>query len=111
MKKYLLPQALDNLGIKPSDVTLTTEGALSILSKIDKTESEGIRTLGRIINKIVSRINFLHHVTLSDGSTGTLSPSFVIQCSFPLAISAHHVKKLWPPDRSTSFFSKSMMYM
>ena len=111
MKKYLLPQALDNLGMSPDDVSLTTEGAQSVLSKIDKTQSEGIRTLGRIINKIVSRINFLHHVTLPDGSTGALSPSFITKCPFPLAISSHHIEKLWPADYSSSFPSMSMMYM
>ena len=111
MKKYLLPQALDNLGMSPDDVSLTTEGAQSVLSKIDKTQSEGIRTLGRIINKIVSRINFLHHVTLPDGSTGALSPSFITKCSFPLAISPHHVEKLWPADYSSASISMSMMYM
>ena len=98
MKNHILPQALENLGMSLSDVRLTTEGALSILDKIDKTQSEGIRTLEQIVNKIVSRINFLHHVTLPDGSTGSLSPSFVTTCSFPLAISPHHIEKLRPPD-------------
>ena len=111
MKKHLLPQALDNLGMSHSDVTLTTEGALAILAKIDKTQSEGIRTLRQIINKIVSRINFLHHVTLPDGSTGALAPSFITRCSFPLAISGHHVDKLWPPDQFSSFPAMSMMYL
>jgi ATP-dependent Lon protease len=111
MKQYLIPQALNNLGMSSTDVSLTTEGARSILSKIDKTQSEGIRTLGRIINKIISRINFLHHVTLSDGSTGELSPSFITKCPFPFAILPHHIEKLWPADQSSSSLSTSMMYL
>ena len=106
LSEHLLPNALENLGLKRTDVVLTDAGARAVLAKAAGARVSGVRLLDQIITKIVSRLNFLHRVTLPDGSTGELNPSFMVPCQFPFSLNAAHVDKLWvnkafnqcPPD-------------
>ena len=95
LRLHLLPDALENIGLSRDSVTLTSDAARAILAKTTSTRNDGVRLLNQVVTKIVSRINFLRSVTLPDGSTGDLSPSFKIPCQLPLTLTAAQVDQLW----------------
>ena len=84
--KYLIPNALDNIGI--SGITFSDESLKYIIKKTnemytaetkDKQGNSGVRKLKDCIRDIISKLNFLKNIVQTDGTYGKLNPSFAIK--------------------------------
>ncbi len=81
LKGYVWPQILDRLRFNPKDVTITDAGMTFLINEFSK-EEKGVRTLIRIVETMMTRLNMLRVA-----SQETMSEySFYIDIQFPLVI-------------------------
>ena len=71
--EYLLPRALVNYGMPKEMYTLTRDGCTAV---IDAAGDKSVRQIDASLREILSRINTLRGVTLSDGTLGKLKLSY-----------------------------------
>jgi ATP-dependent Lon protease len=86
---YVWPEILGNAGIRKEDLSATEEAADYIISEYSKNE-QGMRSLIRIVETIVARVNLLR---ISDPDTAS-KYKFSIPVNFPLKLDVASVKKL-----------------
>jgi ATP-dependent Lon protease len=92
--KYLIPNALKNIGLDKAMTTVTncisfSDDALNLIIKKtnelydtdtkDKSGNSGVRKLKDCIADTISKINYLNNLIQDDGSYGELIPSFAIK--------------------------------
>jgi len=100
-QKYVLPETLKNSSLTSEQVQLSKDGAIRLLTLLQRQiEKMGIRPIEREMQSIVSRINFLRRVTLTDGTTGSLKldykiPNFDVTFEKPLILTASIIDLLW----------------
>jgi len=83
---YLLVKHLKNLGLQPTDVTISDEVARALIQRVCPHE-KGIRTMEKHLKDLLSKISFL------------VSNQDAIQCSFSLP--AKYMPLAWPISLST----------
>jgi ATP-dependent Lon protease len=81
IKNYIWPQLLDRLRFDPKDVCITDSGMSFLISEYSK-EEKGMRSLIRIVETMMTRLNMLR---VADVET-MKEYSFFMELSFPLAI-------------------------
>ena len=86
---YVWPEILGNAGIRREDLSATEEAADYIISEYSKNE-QGMRSLIRIVETIVARVNLLR---ISDPDTAS-KYKFSIPTNFPLKLDVPSIKKL-----------------
>jgi ATP-dependent Lon protease len=86
---YVWPEVLGRIGIKREELSATEEAAEYIIKEYSKGE-EGMRSLIRVVESIVSRINLLR---ISDEETKA-KYKFAIPVTFPMKLDVNMVKKL-----------------
>jgi ATP-dependent Lon protease len=59
MCKYILPEAIKNIGMKQEDVVLNAETARYIIKKLGTENEKGVRTVQKILCDIVNKIHFI----------------------------------------------------
>lgn len=92
IRRYLLPKALKNVGLKDSDVVISDEGMKTFLSLLKElTQISGIRPIEKEIGNLVSKINFLR----INSSSLELAVSFALpHFRLPLTLGPKEMKKL-----------------
>ena len=73
-KNYMLPKALENIGMKNNDVVIID----SAIKKLLNDKKLGLRNLEKIIKNIVGKVNMYKNVLLPDGTTGNLKLDYHI---------------------------------
>jgi len=86
---YVWPEILGNAGIKKEDLSATEEAADYIISEYSKNE-QGMRSLIRIVETIVARINLLR---ISDSQTAA-KYKFNIPVKFPMKLTVQDIQTL-----------------
>jgi ATP-dependent Lon protease len=86
---YVWPEILKHAGIERSQLSATEEAAEYIIKEYSNDE-KGMRSLIRIVETIVSRINLLR---ISDSATAE-AYKFAIPTTFPLKLTVDMIKKL-----------------
>ena len=89
LKGYVWPQILDRLRFKSSDVTITDAGMTFLINEFSK-EEKGVRTLIRIVETMMTRLNMLRVASYE-----TMSEySFYMDVKFPLTIDENIIRTL-----------------
>jgi ATP-dependent Lon protease len=73
---YVLPRALEKLGIKANQIKFNTKALDKLVSV--STNDPGVRTIEKIIKEVVGKINMYNSVMLDDGTTGSLDLGYTI---------------------------------
>ena len=113
ISKYVVPRALANVGMTKEDVTITEEGALSLLELMkDEVEKAGVRPVEKEIKSIVSKINLLRTITLPDGTTGKVEVTYKVpNFKMPFTLDAENVRRLFSREKEKEEEGISMMYI
>ena len=115
ISKYVVPRALENVGMTKDDVTITEEGAIALLELMkDDVEKAGVRPVEKEIKSIVSKINLLRTIMLPDGTTGKIETTYKIpNFKMPFVLDADNVRRLFSREKEGEEDSASvaMMYM
>lgn len=74
-KSYVLPRALETLGMKRTDVIISDDGIRKLVTKIS---DPGVRMIEKVIKSLVGKINMYRSVVLKDGTTGDLQLGYKI---------------------------------
>ena len=59
VQKYLLPLAIENIGMSKESIVLVPADIKYLLNKVSKDEDKGVRTAQKIIADIVNKIHFI----------------------------------------------------
>ena len=59
VRKYILPVALENIGLLDGDITLDTTDAKYLLKKVGSESEKGVRTAQKTISDLVNKIHFI----------------------------------------------------
>jgi len=82
-KNYMLPKALENIGMNKDDVIIKD----SAIKKLLDGKNLGLRNIEKIIKNIIEKINMYKSVMLSDGTLGNLNlPYSIPNFKLPLKI-------------------------
>lgn len=90
---HLLPRSLKKTGLTENDIKFTPD-ALSFILKTYETSSSktnGVRAIERMINSIVSRINFLR---MSPNDVSKKMSFYIPDISLPIELSQTHLEKI-----------------
>jgi len=92
-KHYMLPKALENIGMNKKDVTITDPAIDRLIFNIDN--SQGLRDIEKFIKIIVSRVNMYKRVYLSNGTLGELKfPYKINNFKLPLRLNVKNIIEL-----------------
>jgi ATP-dependent Lon protease len=69
---YVLPRALENIGLEINSITLPENVCEYIIEKIDE-DNDGVRVLERFIKDLVNKINF---IVVNQNELGKLDDDF-----------------------------------
>jgi ATP-dependent Lon protease len=89
LEQYVWPDLLKRLKFLPQDIILNSESSKFLISEYSSKE-EGVRTLIRTAEMLVTRLNMLriaNEETMKDYK-------FYLQVEFPLELNITHIKKL-----------------
>lgn len=89
LKDYVLPELLNKLKFKTSDILLTDEAISSLIDKYSDKES-GVRSLIRVIEVVMTRLNMLR-ISQDDSMRDYI---FYMDVSFPLTINEKVIETL-----------------
>ena len=82
-KNYMLPKALENIGMNKNDVVIKD----TAIKKLLDGKSLGLRSIEKIIKNIIGKINMYKSVMLPDGTLGKLElPYHIPNFKLPLRI-------------------------
>ena len=104
-KNYIFPDILSHVGLS-SNVTVTDE-TIEFMIKEYSNNEEGMRSMIRIVETVVSRVNLIH---LSDPATAK-AYKFYTPIAFPLVLDVPTVRRLLSdfsttePETWRSFYS------
>jgi ATP-dependent Lon protease len=109
--KYLIPEALNNINLKPDDIIFSNGSMDYIIQETnkmyskatqDKNGNSGVRKLKDAIASIIMKLNLLRNTVLDDGSYGELNLSFSIKdFKLPFTVLKEHVDTLNVLNKST----------
>lgn len=109
IKSYLLPRAIEKVGIPRIDipgvpplVSIDDSGCDAIITMLSSHIREtGVRKIDETIRKIVVRINLLRMITLPNGTTGKLKLKYQVpNFRLPFLINRDAVKCLFTPPKN-----------
>lgn len=73
-KKYMLPKALETIGMKRNDVVVTDSAIKNLLN--DK--ELGLRNMEKVIKNVIGKVNMYKNISLPDGSIGEIELGYRI---------------------------------
>ena len=94
---FLIPEILKQYNLQTSDVIFTKDVIKYIIENVEK--EDGVRTLKRTINNIVSWINMMRYVTIDD-----------IKISFPFEVSTKYYDKYCKMNNIKSTLNKELLH-
>jgi ATP-dependent Lon protease len=113
VKSYLLPQAVEEVGMKIEDVSISADALSALVRSMD--QDAGIRPLKEEVRLLVGKINVLRSITLADGTTGEIKLDYEVPgFKLPLMITVDTYKRLRSKkdeDDDDNSISKQMMYL
>ena len=95
--RHFLPAAVANAGLKPEDITITTDACRTIQSKVSygiDTESEGLRSIEKEVTTIISKINLLRVINVEGENCIKLSYNLKDFKGLPYQITSETVENL-----------------
>ena len=100
-KRYLIPEAINNIHLNKSDISFSDDAINYIImetnkmyteSTKDKNGNSGVRKLKEVLSNVITKINFLKNTILNDGTFGDLNISFIIKdFKLPFVVERKHV--------------------
>lgn len=95
IQDYLLPRALEGVGLPLKSLTLSKTAVDHIMVMIATKDSTGMRQAEKIIKELVGKINMYLSVVLDDGTTGDLDLGYTLQSTkFPIKLSKKSIKQI-----------------
>lgn len=94
-KDYLIPELLQQYGIKKDDIIFTNEILQYIINKTE--EEDGVRNLKRNINNIISWINMIRYIPKDD-----------LNVSFPYKVTMNFCNKYCTKENNFGIMSKEV---
>jgi ATP-dependent Lon protease len=91
LTQYVWPSLLERLSFKPEDLILTDDAIKFLIQEHSKGE-EGVRTLIRVVETVITRLNLLRIAGKQDDLAKRLK--FAMDITFPLTITRDVVEKL-----------------
>jgi ATP-dependent Lon protease len=87
-KKFLIPQIINDIGMKSEDVVFDEDVIREIIQSYSNNE-EGVRTLKRTLETIISRLNILQFTMSSDNSLQSINLPYNIEnINFPVVVNS-----------------------
>lgn len=106
LTQYVWPTLLERLSFQASELILTDE-AINFLIQEHSQQEEGVRTLIRVVENVVTRLNLLRIAGKQEDVSRRLK--FAMDISFPLTITREVVEKLLS-DITASTTSKDLPF-
>jgi len=92
VEKYTLPNVLENIGLKETDIKIPSEMIEKIVDKVSHSE-EGVRRLNQSIHVLVSKLSFLYH-NQDKIEMSFLLPEKYFPLSLPIEVNETMISKL-----------------
>jgi ATP-dependent Lon protease len=94
-KQFLIPQLISDIGMKPDDVVFDDETVIREIIVTYCNAEEGVRTLRRTIETIISRLNILQFTMSSQGDSERIHlPYNLDKIEFPMKVTTKVVNML-----------------
>jgi ATP-dependent Lon protease len=94
---FLIPEILKQYNLQTSDIIFSKEIIKYIIDNIEK--EDGVRTLKRTLNNIISWINMMRYVTIDD-----------IKISFPFEVSVGYYDKYCTTNNTQTSLKKEILH-
>jgi ATP-dependent Lon protease len=109
INKYLIPRALQNIGMSIGDVYMNVKNAEYLINKVTTPYDKGVRCIEKAVHDIISKIHFLKkHDIHKNNNTLNISFSIDYNINFPLEINRYILDKLIPQQKQSKI---DFMYM
>lgn len=96
VKKYLFPKALNNINIDSNSIIISDINTKFLIELVSDKDDRGVRTLEKIVNTIVTKIDFLSKHQDKKGNLKGFDMSFDLGkvVKYPLKLSKQLIEKL-----------------
>ena len=93
---YLFPKALKNININSDSINISDTNTKFLIESVCDTNDCGVRTLEKVVNTIVTKIDFLFRHQDKEGNLKGFDMSFDLGkiIKYPLKMSKQLIKKL-----------------
>lgn len=113
VKRHLIPKALANVGLCPTDIVVDKIVIAYLISRVCNQDDKGVRTIEKAITDIVNKLYFIYKHQNKDGKLiGFENINFKLNqpVNFPLALTKDIVTAL-TSEQTIQNSSISMMYL
>lgn len=96
--EYMIPKYINHLGLTISDVVIHPSGVKYIIENY----GSGLRDLENAVNCILTRVNFLCKISLSNGSTGQMKVPYISEnVEFPIILDGKKINEIYHKNTSS----------